>query len=242
VKQSMTVKIIKKILIRLATAILSLVVVVLILFAAAVSNHLKLLVTEAAGISDTQNINGYTGAPNISLDTQDPNVNQRFDLTNMKPGDTFSQNYDLSVKNAADASIELEIIRTSAITTFDLAKKINITVMTKDNENNVTTAFEGTMADFVNNPVTTSISENSNHIVYNIAVSLPEDMGNDYQAQNFSGDLKWVMTDNASVANPKTGNQNTKWLILSFCLAMSAALICVNRKKLLALVKNKKLG
>jgi len=242
VKQLKSIKIIRKTLIHLATAIISAIVVLFIIFSAVVTGHSKLLVAEAASIFNTQNIDGNssTDAPAISLDTQVPNVNQRFNMTNIKPGDTFYQNYDLAINNSTDASIELEMVRTSAITDIDLAEKIVIKIMTKVNENDDITLFDGTMADLVNYPIKMSIKENSNHLIYNIAVSMPEDIGNDFQGKSFVGDIKWLINGKPLATNPNTGNKDGTLIILFFYSALSIVLICLNRKKVLLFVKKTK--
>jgi hypothetical protein len=127
--------------------------------------------------------------------------------------------------------------RTSPKGKIDLAGKLNVEIITEDAKKNITTLFEGTMADLISHPVATSLNANSNQISYNITVSLPDDTGNDYQAQNFKGDFKWSISDKLPVANPKTGSSDGALKIFSFCLVLSAALIFLSRKSLLPLVE-----
>ena len=173
------------------------------------------MTAEAEGYADTN-----PGAPEILLNARNPNENQRINLTNLKPGDTVYQSFALSVKNAADASIRFEIVRTSDTSTFDLAKKMNVAITLGQDGYEDMPVFQGTMEDFVNNPVLSPIRDHTGSLVYNLKVSLPEDMENDYQAQSFSGDLKWLMTNHVQVANPQTGSQNRIVIILSIGLSI----------------------
>lgn len=217
--------------------IMTLAVFLLLILISFVTCHPQLLVTKAADVSNMQNIfgNTFTDTSAITLDSEDLNVNKLFKITNMLPGDTFSQDYILSMKNPMDADIKIEIVRTSAITDYDLAKKLNVKITTEDNQNNKAFVYEGSMADFVNKPVMISVNAKSTNLIYNISVGLPKETGNEYQNQNFSGNMKWEVINGMPTTNPNTGYKNRSFIIIAICLIISILFIYSSQKKQLLL-------
>ncbi len=135
--------------------------------------------------------------------------NDRFDVQNMLPGDTYTKYYCLKVYHRGDITAYFNIKNVNATKALDTI--LNIKVTRLDEESPVVLC-NGTFAAMKDNDMPINISatsENETVMFFRIDVSLPTSAGNEFQAANLTADFNWFAANPERVTTVRPRPQET---------------------------------
>ena len=112
---------------------------------------------------------------------------KEFSLTNMFPGDSESKEYIVTVKskNAVGLLLDAEITSDSLMSS----------VLNVDVKANGTTLYSGTLADMEQVSYELKRGASSQEVTYQITVSLPTSVGNEYSGLSLTVNFLWSLTE-----------------------------------------------
>ncbi len=162
-----------------------------------------------------------------------PSDNQRFEVTNMFPGDTRTQYF--CVRAAHDTDLEL-FFRTDIVEqTKALGDLLHIKVTHLESGRVLCDAPFSAVNGKEVSEVLKANSEKSTIASYQIDVSLDTSVGNEYQASMLNADLNWYVkdADEGGLVPPQTSDpfQNALWIILIASFLLLIVFLWKQRKE-----------
>ncbi len=160
----------------------------------------------------------------IELYKGQPSDNEKFQVTNMLPGDTEVKYFAVKVSHHADAIVYFNAEVTEQ--TKNLADVLHIKVTHLENGKVI---YDGTFADmnidgYGETFATTQKTETVAY--YKIEVSLPTSTGNEYQAAKLMADFNWYVKDTGPLDSPQTGdNSNIMLYFIIMCCSLAMIII-----------------
>ncbi len=168
----------------------------------------------------------------IELYKGQPSDNEKFQVTNMLPGDTEIKYFAAKVSHHADAIVYFNAVVTEQ--TKNLADVLHIKVTHIENDKVI---YNGTFADMnIDGYGETFFATQSTETVayYKIEVSMPTSTGNEYQAAKLMADFNWYVKDAGPLGPPQTGDNSNMMLyfiIMCCSLAMIIILLFFRRRE-----------
>ncbi len=188
--------------------------------------------TESTGTNNGSTTNTENKAAVIELYKGQPSDNEKFQVTNMLPGDAEVKYFAVKVSHHADAIVYFNAEVTEQ--TKSLADVLHIKVTHLENGKEI---YNGTFADmnidgYGETFATTQKTETVAY--YKIEVSLPTSTGNEYQAAKLMADFNWYVKDVGPLDSPQTGDNSNivLYFIIMICsLAMIIILLFTKRRE-----------
>ncbi len=160
----------------------------------------------------------------IELYKEQPSDNEKFQVTNMLPGDTEVKYFAVKVSHHADAIVYFNAKVTEQ--TKKLANVLHIKVTCLENEKVI---YDGTFADMNIDGYgeTFATTQKTDTVAYyKIEVSLPTSTGNEYQAAKLLADFNWYVKDAGPLDPPQTGdNSNIMLYFIIMCCSLGMIII-----------------
>ncbi len=189
--------------------------------------------TESVGTENGTNSgsnSSQTKATTIALHKGQASDNEKFEVTNMLPGDTETKYFAVKVNHHADVIVYFNADVTEQ--TKQLADVLHIKVTHLENGKVI---YDGTFAEmnmdgYGETFATTQSTETVAY--YKIEVSLPTSKGNEYQAAKLLADFDWYVKDTGPLDSPQTGDNSniTLWFIL-MCASLAIVIILLFAKR-----------
>ncbi len=180
--------------------------------------------TESTGTNNGSTTNTENKAAVIELYKGQPSDNEKFQVTNMLPGDTEVKYFAVKVSHHADAIVYFNAEVTEQ--TKNLADVLHIKVTHLENGKVI---YDGTFADMnIDGYGETFATTESTETVayYKIEVSLPTSTGNEYQAAKLLADFTWTVKDTGALDSPQTGdNSNIMLYFIIMCCSLGMIII-----------------
>ncbi len=179
---------------------------------------------ESTGTNNSGNSSGENKAAVIELYKGQPSDNEKFQATNMLPGDTETKYFAVKVSHHANAFVYFNAEVTEQ--TKNLADVLHIKVTHLENGKVI---YDGTFADmnidgYGETFATTQKAETVAY--YKIEVSLPTSTGNEHQAAKLMADFNWYVKDTGPLDSPQTGdNSNIMLYIVIMCCSLAMIII-----------------
>lgn len=171
-----------------------------------------------------------TEATVIELYKGQPSDNEKFQVTNMLPGDTEVKYFAVKVSHHADVIVYFDAVVTEQ--TKNLADVLHIKVTHLENGKVI---YDGTFADMNTDGYgeTFATTQSTETVAYyKIEVSLPTSTGNEYQAAKLMADFNWSVKDVGPLDSPQTGdNSNIMLYIIIMCVSFFMILILLFTKR-----------
>ncbi len=175
--------------------------------------------TNNSGSADAEN-----KATVIELYKGQASDNEKFQVTNMLPGDTETKYFAVKVSHHADAIVYFNAEITEQ--TKNLANVLHIKVTHLENGKVI---YDGTFADMnIDGYGETFATTESTETVayYKIEVSLPTSTGNEYQSAKLLADFNWFVKDTGPLDSPQTGdNSNIMLYFIIMCCSLAMIII-----------------
>ncbi len=186
-------------------------------------NDTGTLEASALSVNTLNDSNAEAKAINIKLYKGHPSDNEKFQATNMLPGDVETKYFAVNVSHHKD----VEIFFSAEVTeqTKNLADVLHIKVTHLESGKVV---YEGTFADTsIDGYGETFVATQSTETVayYKIEVSLPTSTGNEYQEASLLADFNWFVKDTDVLEPPQTGD--TSGIVLWFVLMVSSLIMII---------------
>ncbi len=170
-------------------------------------------------------------AATVSLYQGQPEDNLPFQVTNMLPGDTYTQRFAVEVSHSNPVELYFNAIVTQQ--TKNLGQVLTIRVTHLESGEVI---YDGAFNDMAVTGYAIDLpqaSGNKTVASYEIQVSLPTSAGNEYQAAMLMCDLQWYVSDQGSLVPPETGDAFSPllWGALALVSAGILVLLLVRRKE-----------
>ncbi len=166
----------------------------------------------------------------IELYKGQPSDNEKFQVTNMLPGDTETKYFAVKVSHHADVIVYFNAEVTEQ--TKQLADVLHIKVTHLENGKVV---YDGTFAEMNTDgygETFTATQSTETVAYYKIEVSLPTSTGNEYQAAKLLADFTWMVKDAGPVDSPQTGdNSNIMLYFIIMCCSLAMIIILLFTKR-----------
>lgn len=136
-------------------------------------------------------------APQIDLDQKEPSDNERFEVSNMLPGDSITKYFCVKTTHDFDVKVYFESSIVDQTKQLGDVLDIKVTDVT-DGVNRAKLVTNGTFNEINKNSYPVQLKKNKDGYTvkyYKIDVSLDTSVGNPYQAAKLSADFKWYVTD-----------------------------------------------
>ncbi len=175
---------------------------------------------------------GETEAAVIELYYGHASDNEKFQATNMLPGDSETKYFAVKVSHHSDVYVYFKAEVTEE--TKKLADILHIKVTHLENGNVI---YNGSFADMnkVGYAEMFDASERTETVAYyEIEVSLPTSAGNEYQAAKLMADFDWYVEDTAPLDPPQTGDDgNIMPYVIIMCVSflMLTVLLLFRRRE-----------
>ncbi len=173
-----------------------------------------------------------TEAATVSLYKGQASDNEKFEATNMFPGDSEVKYFAVKVNHHADAIVYFSADVTEQ--TKQLADVLHIKVTHLENGK---VLYDGTFAEIEKNTEgfgeTFAAGESTETVAYyKVEVSLPTSAGNEYQEAKLLADFGWFVKDDAPLDSPQTGDNSniSLWLVL-MCSSLAVMIILLITKR-----------
>lgn len=173
-------------------------------------------------------------ATSLELYAGHPGDNEKFEATNMLPGDSETKYFCVKTHHAADISIYFNIEVTEQ--TKALGDVLHIKVTHLDTGKVLCDGAFNEVKDTDFAEALTKNSKNETVSYYQVEVSLDTSVGNEYQAAMLKSDFNWYVTaeDETHLTNPqpKTGDFTniTLWIVLGAASLMLMILMLKKRR------------
>lgn len=168
-----------------------------------------------------------------------PDANQRFEVSNMLPGDSETKYF--CVKAYHDADIDLFFRADVSEQTKSLGDVLHSKVTHPDTGRVLCDAPFSEIDGQEVSELLTANAEGETTAYYQIDVSLDTSEGNEYQAARLAADFEWYVEDEGGLTPPQTGDTTklTLWITLA---ASSLLLILIQGLNSIRLFKRYKKG
>lgn len=146
---------------------------------------------------DNDNDSDKVEAPKIELDKKNPGDNERFDVSNMLPGDQVTRYFCVKTYHTYNVKVYFQSNVVEQTNQLGDVLQIKVTDVTKGAANGKIVA-QGTFNEINQKSYPVQLKQNENDSTtqyYKIDVSLDTSVGNQYQASKLSADFKWYVTD-----------------------------------------------
>ncbi len=170
-------------------------------------------------------------AATVSLYQGQPEDNLPFQVTNMLPGDTYTQRFAVEVSHSNPVELYFNALVTQQ--TKNLGQVLTIRVTHLESGEVI---YDGAFHDMAVTGYAVDLPQASGNKTvanYEIQVSLPTSAGNEYQAAMLMCDLQWYVSDQGSLVPPQTGDGFSPliWGVLALASAGVLVLLLVRRKE-----------
>ncbi len=142
----------------------------------------------------------------LSLYKGQPNINERFYVKNMMPGDIETKYYKLKVNHSKDLDVFFGTKIKHQTNSLDEILSIKVILL---NTNEI--IYDGTMKELQNNDKLIKLKHvpnNESNIDMKIEVSLPKEAGNEYQNTVLTADFLWYVIDEDALIPPTKYDKN----------------------------------
>ena len=150
-----------------------------------------------------------------------PDANQRFEVSNMLPGDSVTQYFCVKVHHDADIDLFFRVDVTEQ--TKSLGDVLHIKVTHLDTGRVLCDAPFSEIGGQEFSELLAKNAQGETTAYYQIDVSLDTSVGNEYQAAMLQADFEWYVKDEGGLTPPQTGD--TTHLVLWAVLALSSFLL-----------------
>ena len=165
-------------------------------------------------------------AKEIQINGSGNQTAEKFELTNMFPGDVEEKEYIVKIGYKGDATLHFDV---------EITKDSKLSeVMQMKVEVDGSQIYDGLMAD-VNDLQTvlpTGGENASKEISYKITVSLDTSVGNEYQNKELKGNFIW-WAEGEDIDGAQTGDMSPVWIIVCVvaCAALAVVFVILSRRK-----------
>lgn len=186
--------------------------------------------TDAASGNQAADADGPS-APVLELYQGRPNVNQRFEVDNMLPGDTVTRYF--CVKVSHDTELELFFRTDVKEQTKELGDVLHIQVTELGSGGTLCSAPFSEISGREFSDTLSQNSEGETLVYYRIDASLDTSVGNEYQAASLTADFEWYVKDKSGLTAPQTGDDINPvlWTVLAASAVLSIFLLALYRKR-----------
>lgn len=171
-------------------------------------------------------------AAKLELYEGQPGDNQRFEVSNMLPGDTETKHF--CVKAYHDKDIELFFKADITGQTKNLGDVLHIKVTHLESGKVLCDAPFNEISDEEFSELLKTNSEKATTAYYRIDVSLDTSVGNDYQAARLTADFSWFVKDEGGLTPPPQTGDNTNltlWIVLAGSSFLLMLLLLFGRRR-----------
>ena len=160
-----------------------------------------------------------------------PDANQRFEVSNMLPGDSETKYF--CVKAYHDADIDLFFRADVSEQTKSLGDVLHIKVTHLDTGRVLCDAPFSEIDGQEVSELLTANAEGETTAYYQIDVSLDTSEGNEYQAARLVADFEWYVEDEGGLTPPQTGDTTnlTLWITLAASSLLLILLLLLTRRR-----------
>ena len=160
-----------------------------------------------------------------------PDANQRFEVSNMLPGDSETKYF--CVKAYHDADIDLFFRADVSEQTKSLGDVLHSKVTHPDTGRVLCDAPFSEIDGQKVSELLTANAEGETTAYYQIDVSLDTSEGNEYQAARLAADFEWYVEDEGGLTPPQTGDTTnlTLWITLAASSLLLILLLLLTRRR-----------
>ena len=156
--------------------------------------------------------------------------NAPFEVENMFPGDSLSQNYCIRVSHSDDVDVKFAVKVKDDSAKLTEAMNIRITVTTTGE-----VLYEGLIKDIPDEMICSlqTKEETESELCYQIDVWLDTKVGNKYQNKSLTADFNWWIEGTENLEHPKTGDNFpiAMWGIIAGLVLMIGIIVLVSRRR-----------
>ncbi len=196
-------------------------------------NSLFAMPVSAARVPEVRTFRAPEGikTATLALYQGQPRDNLPFSVSNMLPGDSYTQRFSVEVSH--EAPVELYFTALVTQQTKQLGQVLNIRVTHLESDQVI---YNGNFdsLDITGYAVSLPQAESKRTVAsYEIQVSLPTSAGNEYQQAMLLCDLQWYVSDQGSLVPPQTGDGSSValWTVLAAASFGGLWLLMSRRKK-----------
>ncbi len=188
--------------------------------------------TESSSSQSSSDVQGNKRpAAVVELYNGKPLHNENFNVINMLPGDKEVKYYAIKLSHHGDVSVDFsaEVLEQ----TKNLADVLNIKVTYLDNNK---VLYNGSFSDMVSagyNQLFKTNQSTETLAYYEIEVSLPTSVGNEYQAAALLAEFKWSVKDVDALDSPQTNDSGNiiMWIVLAVSALSLLVVLLLHRNK-----------
>lgn len=175
--------------------------------------------------SNANNLTGNNAKPTanrLELYEGRPGVNERFQVSNMLPGDSVTKYFCIRASHSQDLTLYFQTEVTQELKNLGDVLRIKVT-----NLNSGQVLYDTIFAEIDGEEVSELLKENASGettVYYQIDVSVDTSVGNEYQGAALTADFNWYVKDEGSLTPPTTTGDTTN-VILWTVLAVTALLL-----------------
>lgn len=189
---------------------------------------------DTGGVGSDENSSPEVDKPSatvLELYAGRPDANQRFEVSNMLPGDSETKYF--CVKAYHDADIDLFFRADVSEQTKSLGDVLHIKVTHLDTGRVLCDAPFSEIDGQEVSELLTANAEGETTAYYQIDVSLDTSEGNEYQAARLVADFEWYVEDEGGLTPPQTGDTTnlTLWITLAASSLLLILLLLLTRRR-----------
>ena len=170
-------------------------------------------------------------APVLELYAGRPDVNQRFEVSNMLPGDTETRYFCVRAYHEEDITLFFRAEVTEQ--TKNLGDVLHIKVTHLDSGRVLCDAPFAEVDGKEFSELLAANAQGETDAYYQIDVSLDTSEGNEYQAARLVADFEWYVEDEGGLTPPQTGDTTnlTLWITLAASSLLLILLLLLTRRR-----------
>ena len=190
---------------------------------------------DTGGVGSDENSSPEVDKPSatvLELYAGRPDANQRFEVSNMLPGDSETKYF--CVKAYHDADIDLFFRADVSEQTKSLGDVLHIKVTHLDTGRVLCDAPFSEIDGQEVSELLTANAEGETTAYYQIDVSLDTSVGNEYQAARLLADFKWYVQDEGGLTPPPQTGDTTNlvlWIVLAASSLLLILLLLLGRRR-----------
>ena len=191
--------------------------------------------SESAGGSGNANMSAAADkptAPVLELYAGRPDVNQRFEVSNMLPGDTETRYFCVRAYHGEDITLFFRAEVTEQ--TKNLGDVLHIKVTHLDTGKVLCDAAFNEINGEEISELLTANAQGETDAYYQIDVSIDTSVGNEYQAARLLADFKWYVEDEGGLTPPPQTGDTTNlvlWIVLAASPLLLILLLLLGRRR-----------